>query len=50
MNESQLKEAKVSCQQIVEAVAAVFVGHKPVLQKLLAAGLANGHVLFEDNP
>ena len=50
MNELQLSEAKNSCQQIVEAVSNVFVGHKDLLQKLLAAGLANGHVLFEDNP
>lgn len=31
-------------------MAAVFVGNKPLLRKLLAAGLANGHVLFEDYP
>ncbi|MCL0088072.1 AAA family ATPase, partial [Dehalococcoidia bacterium] len=34
----------------MEAVAAVFVGNKLLLRKLLAAGLANGHVLFEDYP
>jgi MoxR-like ATPase len=50
MNELQLNEAKTTCEHIVDGVAAVFVGHKPLLQKLLAAGLANGHVLFEDNP
>jgi MoxR-like ATPase len=50
MKESELIEAKKTCQQIVEGVAAVFVGHKPMLRKLLAGGLANGHILFEDNP
>jgi MoxR-like ATPase len=50
MKELQLSELKETCEKIVEAIAAVFVGHKPLLQKLLAAGLANGHVLFEDNP
>ena len=50
MKESELIEAKKTCQQIVEGVAAVFVGHKPLLRKLLAGGLANGHILFEDNP
>lgn len=50
MHESQLTEAKHSCSQIVDAVASVFVGHRGLLEKLLAAGLANGHVLFEDNP
>jgi len=50
MNETQLSDAKRYCQQIVEAVSIVFVGHRRLLIKLLAAGLANGHVLFEDNP
>jgi MoxR-like ATPase len=50
MKETQLAEAKKSCEQIVEAIGAVFVGHKPMLRKLLAGGLANGHILFEDNP
>ncbi len=50
MEESRLKEAKRDCEIILNAVSAVFVGHKPLLKKLLAAGLANGHVLFEDNP
>ncbi|MCX6013050.1 MAG: MoxR family ATPase [Chloroflexi bacterium] len=50
MTELSLPDAKEVCDQIIEAVAEVFVGHKPLLQKLLAAGLANGHVLFEDYP
>ncbi len=50
MKETSLVEAKKTCEHIIEAVAAVFVGNKPLLRKLLAAGLANGHVLFEDYP
>jgi len=50
MKKMSLDEAKEVCEQIIEAVAAVFVGNKPLLRKLLAAGLANGHVLFEDYP
>jgi MoxR-like ATPase len=50
MDESRLIEAKNTCSQIVNAVGNVFVGHRTIIQKLLAAGLANGHVLFEDNP
>jgi MoxR-like ATPase len=50
MKESQLVETKKSCEQIVETVATVFVGHRPLLKKLLAGSLANGHILFEDNP
>jgi MoxR-like ATPase len=50
MNETQLVEIKITCHNLIESVSSVFVGHKPLLNKLLAAGLANGHVLFEDNP
>lgn len=50
MKKTNLDEAKQTCEKILEAVAAVFVGNKPVLKKLLAAGLSNGHVLFEDYP
>jgi MoxR-like ATPase len=50
MNDTQVSEVKKSCETIIDAVGAVFVGNKPLLKKLLAAGLANGHVLFEDNP
>ncbi len=38
------------CRQIRESVSDVFVGHDDVVEKLLAAALANGHVLFEDYP
>ena len=50
MNKNSLNEAKQTCGKILEAVSAVFVGNKPVVKKLLAAGLSNGHVLFEDYP
>jgi len=36
--------------EILDRVEAVFVGNRALTEKLLAAGLANGHVLFEDNP
>ncbi len=50
MEESQLSQSREFCENILQAVSAVFVGHRPLLKKLLAAGLASGHVLFEDNP
>jgi MoxR-like ATPase len=50
MDETQLNEAQASCDKIIEAVAGVFVGNRELLVKLLAAALAGGHVLFEDNP
>jgi MoxR-like ATPase len=50
MDETQLVEIKLTCNNLIEGISAVFVGHKPLLKKLLAAGLSNGHVLFEDNP
>ena len=50
MNEKVLEEARLSCEQIIDRVAEVFVGNRLLLRKLLAAALANGHVLFEDYP
>ena len=50
MNESVLAEARLSCEQIIDRVSEVFVGDRLLLQRLLAAALANGHVLFEDYP
>ena len=45
-----LEKASRSCQQIVDAVRKVFVGDELIIQKLLAAAMGNGHVLFEDYP
>lgn len=50
MNKTNLNDAKQTCEKIIEAIGSVFVGNTPVLKKLLAAGLSNGHVLFEDYP
>ena len=50
MKEQQLEEARLSCEQIIDRVAETFVGNRLLLRKLLAAALANGHVLFEDYP
>ena len=36
--------------EILDRVESVFVGNRVLTEKLLAASLANGHVLFEDNP
>ena len=50
MNERELEEVRLSCEQIVDRVSEAFVGNRLMLRKLLAATLANGHVLFEDYP
>ena len=50
MNERDLEEARSSCEQIIDRVADAYVGNRLLLRKLLAAALANGHVLFEDFP
>jgi MoxR-like ATPase len=50
MKEIGVNEAQKYCEQIIQAVANVFVGDIAILEKLLAAALANGHVLFEDYP
>ncbi|HUR67723.1 MAG TPA: MoxR family ATPase [Candidatus Thermoplasmatota archaeon] len=36
--------------EILDRVESVFVGNRALTEKLLAAALSNGHVLFEDNP
>ena len=50
MTEQELEEARLSCEQIIDRVAEAFVGNRLFLRKLLAAALANGHILFEDYP
>jgi MoxR-like ATPase len=42
--------ARRDCEAIIDAVGGVFVGNRILLRKVLAAALANGHVLFEDLP
>jgi len=38
------------CQDVLAALEQVIVGKSPVLQRLLAGVLANGHILIEDYP
>jgi hypothetical protein len=45
MNKINLNEAKETCDKIIEAVAAVFVGNKPLLKNYWPRGF-NG-LLFE---
>jgi len=46
----QLQELKKTTDQILDTIQKYFVGDRQLLQKVLAASLANGHILFEDNP
>lgn len=46
----ELKEAKSACEKIVVQICGTYVGDELLVQKMLAAALANAHVLFEDNP
>ena len=50
MNERQMEEVREVCEGIIDRVSDVFVSNRLLLRKLLAAALANGHVLFEDYP
>ena len=50
MNEQELDQARISCEQVIDRVSEAFVGNRLLLRKMLAAALANGHVLFEDYP
>lgn len=46
----EIEKAKEASEKIINAVGNVYVGDPFLLTKLLAAGIANGHVLFEDYP
>jgi len=50
MGDMGLEEFKKLTNEIIDRTAAVFVGDPLVIRKMLCASLANGHVLFEDNP
>ncbi|MDP2900747.1 MAG: MoxR family ATPase [Candidatus Bathyarchaeota archaeon] len=43
-------EVNETCNKLLDTIGNYFVGERLLLQKVLAAALANGHVLFEDNP
>ena len=43
-------EVKETTGSILENIGNYFVGNDLLLRKMMAASLANGHVLFEDNP
>jgi len=45
-----LEKVKTICDEILYVVGNYFVGDKLLLTKVLAASLANGHILFEDYP
>jgi len=50
LSEIEIQNAGLLCERIINTVGDVFVGSRLLLRKLLAAALANGHVLFEDYP
>jgi len=45
-----LETAKKTCENVIDTIGNIYVGDRSLIEKLLAAALANGHVLFEDNP
>ncbi len=49
---TNLDSAKIrdSCDRVVSQICDIYVGDRQLVEKILAAALANGHVLFEDNP
>jgi len=46
----KFEKARQDCDRIVEEIRKIYVGDELLVRKVLAAALANGHVLFEDNP
>lgn len=45
-----LDKARSSCDKIMKQILGIYVGDELSIKKILAASLANGHILFEDNP
>ena len=45
-----MREISEMCRKIVDAVCSVYVGNRQLVEKMLAAALTNGNVLFEDYP
>jgi len=45
-----LEKARATCNTIVGQILSLYVGDEMLIEKILAATLSNGHVLFEDNP
>jgi MoxR-like ATPase len=45
-----LEKAKAVAETIVGQIRSLYVGDELLVQKILAVALANGHILFEDNP
>jgi len=45
-----LQRVGEACDRIVEEICKIYVGDDLLVRKVLAAALANGHVLLEDNP
>jgi MoxR-like ATPase len=50
LKEINVWEVKESCKKILDNISKYYVGNSLMLRKLLAASLANGHILFEDFP
>lgn len=46
----RIERVKETCDEIIDVVSSFFVGERLLLEKVLAAALANGHILFEDYP
>lgn len=45
-----LETARMTCKNVIGKIRNIYVGDRLLVAKLFAAALANGHVLFEDNP
>lgn len=45
-----LEKARATGDTIVRQILSLYVGDEMLIEKMLAAAMSNGHVLFEDNP
>jgi len=45
-----MEKERKKCERIINNCLSIYVGERTLIQKILAAILANGHILIEDNP
>jgi MoxR-like ATPase len=45
-----IEEASKLCQEVVDEISNFIIGKKDVIEKIMIALIANGHILFEDYP
>lgn len=49
-NSTEIREIREKCNEIINSVCNIYVGNRDLVEKMLAAAIVNGNILFEDYP